>query len=50
MQVSGLRYYNPELGRWVSRDPAGEVGGPNLFGFVNNAPIDAFDYLLRAEY
>jgi len=22
----GLRYYNPELGRWVSRDPIGIVG------------------------
>ena len=21
VQVSGLRYYNPSLGRWVSRDP-----------------------------
>ena len=22
----GCRYYNPELGRWLSRDPIGEVG------------------------
>ena len=26
VQLPGLRYYNPELGRWVSRDPIGEDG------------------------
>ena len=25
-RVSGLRYYNPETGRWVSRDPINEAG------------------------
>lgn len=24
----GYRYYSPQLGRWLSRDPIGEVGGP----------------------
>ena len=23
----GYRYYNPELGRWINRDPIGERGG-----------------------
>jgi RHS repeat-associated protein len=31
------RYLHPRLGRWVSRDPIGEVGGVNLSGYVNNA-------------
>ena len=26
----GYRYYNPTLGRWPSRDPIGELGGPLL--------------------
>ena len=25
VQVSGLRYYKPELGRWVNRDPLGDT-------------------------
>jgi RHS repeat-associated protein len=28
------RSYSPSLGRWVSRDPIGEHGGPNLCGFL----------------
>ncbi len=41
----GYRYYNPDIGRWVNRDPIGERGGVNLFGFVGNNPIDHLDYL-----
>jgi uncharacterized protein RhaS with RHS repeats len=26
------------LGRWINRDPLGETGGLNLYGFVNNNP------------
>jgi len=39
----GLRYYSPELGRWVSRDPIGVRGGANLHAFVNNMPIARVD-------
>lgn len=35
----------PELGRWLNRDPLGEQGGLNLYGFVNNNSIDLFDLL-----
>lgn len=38
------RYYSPELGRWLSRDPAEESGGTNLYGFVENEPISQIDY------
>ena len=41
--TSGLRFYFPETGRWLSRDPAGEEGGVNLFVFVGNMPVDAVD-------
>jgi len=39
------RYYSPELGRWLSRDPIGENGGWNLYGFVRNDGINNLDYL-----
>ena len=45
VQVPGYRYYNPNLGRWVSRDPIGERGGAGLFCFVSNEPISGLDPL-----
>jgi RHS repeat-associated protein len=30
------RHYDPVTGRWPSRDPIGERGGFNLYGFVQN--------------
>ncbi|MCX8155570.1 MAG: RHS repeat-associated core domain-containing protein [Verrucomicrobiae bacterium] len=39
----GHRYYNPTTGRWPNRDPIGEKGGLNLYGFVYNDPISAVD-------
>lgn len=41
----GFRYYSPDRGRWLSRDPMGEAGGLNLAGFLNNAPIFRVDLL-----
>jgi RHS repeat-associated protein len=41
----GYRYYNPSTGRWPSRDPMGEQGGLNLYGFCLNRPIDDVDLL-----
>ena len=41
----GYRYYDPVTGRWPSRDPIGERGGLNLYGFVGNEPINSFDLL-----
>jgi RHS repeat-associated protein len=43
LQVSGLRYYNPEVARWISRDPIGERGGLNLQLFVFNSSINYAD-------
>ncbi|MCK9316431.1 MAG: hypothetical protein M0Q48_09865 [Verrucomicrobia bacterium] len=41
----GYRYYSPALGRWLSRDPIEEQGGLNLYGFVNNDPVNRWDRL-----
>jgi RHS repeat-associated protein len=41
----GFRFYHPNLGRWISRDPIGEDGGLNLFGFVGNDGVNWGDYL-----
>lgn len=41
----GFRYYDPETGRWPSRDPIGERGGVNLYGFVNNRATTGWDRL-----
>jgi RHS repeat-associated protein len=43
--ISGYRYNNPELGRWINRDPIGEEGGLNVYSFLNNASLRQIDYL-----
>jgi RHS repeat-associated protein len=39
----GFRLYNPNTGRWLNRDPIEEWGGLNLYGFVDNSPLDYVD-------
>jgi RHS repeat-associated protein len=50
----GYRYYSPEMGRWINRDPIFEITGehpevmeegPNLYGFVHNDPVNGYDYM-----
>jgi hypothetical protein len=41
------RWYDPVTGRWPSKDPIGEKGGLNLYGFVFNSPNFLIDYLGR---
>jgi RHS repeat-associated protein len=41
----GYRYYNASIGKWTTRDPMGEAGGYNLYGFVGNNPVDYIDLL-----
>jgi RHS repeat-associated protein len=38
-----FRFYEPNFQRWLNRDPFEELGGPNLFGFVGNSPINEID-------
>jgi RHS repeat-associated protein len=58
------RYLHPTLGRWLSRDPIGEVGfetlrhgranvhgaGPNGYAYVRNQPLQKVDPLGLAEH
>jgi RHS repeat-associated protein len=37
------RAYDPVTGRWLSRDPIGEEGGINLYGYVGNNPVNLVD-------
>ena len=39
------RYYDPNLQRWINRDPLREQGGFNLFEFVDNEPIGSLNSL-----
>ncbi len=41
----GYRYLDTQLGRWLSRDPIGEKGGLNLYGFTRNKPMLYKDHL-----
>jgi hypothetical protein len=43
----GYRYYQPELGRWVNRDP---IEGVSLVVFVANQPADKIDVLGQSIY
>jgi hypothetical protein len=38
-------FYNPSTGRWISRDPAEEEGGPSLYAFAENSPAEQSDFL-----
>ena len=39
----GYRYYSPELGRWLTRDPIEEDGGDNLYAFCGNNGVARAD-------
>jgi RHS repeat-associated protein len=41
----GYRYYSPNLGRWISRDPMGERSGLNIYAFVLNNSLNFIDYI-----
>jgi len=39
----GRRYYDPSIGRWITPDPIGRDGGPNLYAYVLNGPLTRID-------
>lgn len=38
-----FRWYDPVVGRWMERDPAGYVDGPSLFGYAKSSPAKYAD-------
>ena len=45
MYYYGYRFYDPNTQRWPNRDPIEENGGVNLYGFVENDPVNLHDPL-----
>jgi RHS repeat-associated protein len=39
------RHYDPDLGRWIQRDPLGYVDGMGLYEYVRGAPMSLIDPL-----
>jgi RHS repeat-associated protein len=37
------RYYDPQLGRFISRDPSGLAGGTNMYEYAGDNPVDFSD-------
>jgi RHS repeat-associated protein len=45
LDLTLFRAYDPNLGRWISRDPIGEFAGNNLYAYVANSPTVYLDRL-----
>ena len=43
LDMATYRAYDPDLGRWLDRDPMGEAGEFNLYRYVSNNPINLVD-------
>jgi RHS repeat-associated protein len=43
LDLAVYRAYDPNLGRWLSRDPIAENGGVNLYGYAANDPLRFVD-------
>jgi RHS repeat-associated protein len=43
LNLALYRAYDPINARWLNRDPIGEIGGINLYGFVGNNPVNFVD-------
>lgn len=46
----GMRYYDPEVGSWMTPDPLGYADGPNLYAYLKHTPLQIVDpFGLSAE-
>ena len=43
LDMAVYRFYDPDLGRWLNRDPIGEKGGVNLYDYAFNDPAGLSD-------
>jgi RHS repeat-associated protein len=43
LYLTQYRAYDPNLGRWLSRDPLGEIVGLNVYAYADNDPLAIFD-------
>jgi RHS repeat-associated protein len=43
LQYNRARFYDPQLGRFISEDPIGITGGINQFAYVSNNPQNGVD-------
>jgi RHS repeat-associated protein len=43
LYLTHYRLYDPDTGRWLNRDPIGEMGGLNLYGYVGGNPVNFVD-------
>lgn len=43
LHLTLYRAYDADTGRWISRDPIGESGGINLYGYCLNDPVNSID-------
>ena len=41
--LCGARWYDPSARRWLTRDPSGYDGGPNLYEYCLSDPVNVFD-------
>ncbi len=39
----GRRFFNTQIGKWITKDPQGFEDGPNLYAFVHNNPQNCID-------
>ena len=45
LHYNRFRYYDPSIGRYISADPIGQLGGVNLYSYAGNNPVNWFDFL-----
>jgi RHS repeat-associated protein len=43
LYLAPYRAYDPNLGRWISRDPSGESSGINLYAYCGGSPVNETD-------
>lgn len=45
LHYNRFRYYDRSVGRYISADPIGQLGGANVYAYVLNDPLNWIDPL-----